>query len=98
VSGNEATDFFDIPTSPEFDRGGSMSPAQMIESVTQKTLNEIRQHQDEWVTAQAAARGLTVEQLGELYYLEYQPIELMPEEQDWRFRATQEIRLRRREG
>lgn len=76
----------------------ALRQAAVFESATDRMRRELLERQDAWLVEQAAARGWTVEQLAERYTLEYEPIELDGgENSDFIFRATQQIRLKRRE-
>jgi len=66
-------------------------------SATHKMRRDLLDRQDRWIEEQAVARGMSVEQLAEVYTLEYGPLELERENADFIFRATQEVRLKRRE-
>lgn len=67
-------------------------------AATERVRREMLDRQDEWIEQQAAARGVTVEQLAEVYTLEWGPIEFHRDgNEDFIFRASQEIRLKRRD-
>lgn len=66
-----------------------------LAAVSDGLVRDLRARQEEWIAQQAASLGITVKQLAESYYLEYQPMALIRvgTGEDWKFRATQEVRL-----
>lgn len=70
----------------------------MLGDTVRNMLGQQQQQLDQWLAAQAAARGLSVEELAERYTLEAGPIELVYDEAGGFLRAEQDYRLRLREG
>lgn len=68
-----------------------------VSSMTRRMGADIVERQEAWLREQCEARGMTPEQLAEVYELEYQPTRYNLNETDWIFSATQEVRLRRRD-
>lgn len=70
----------------------------MLGDIVRVMLGPQQRQLDAWLTDQAAARGLSVEELAERYTLEAEPLELVHDEATGTFRARQNYRLRLREG
>jgi hypothetical protein len=68
-----------------------------LAEVSTTALHSIVDQQDTWIRAQAAAVGVTVEELAQDYEIKCDPVEML-EREDGIYRATQRMRLRRRES
>lgn len=70
----------------------------MLDGIVRGMLAQQQRRLDDWLAAQAALRGLSVEELAERYTLEAGPLELAHDEAASTFRAAQTYRLRLRKG
>lgn len=76
--------------------GWPTAAEELLENATTKMLRELADKQDAWLLDLCRQTGMTPEELAERYYLETRPIVTVMDVDGVTFRATQEVRLKRR--